>query len=220
MTDYIIIGLLVVNLICLLIFLSKNNNKNNNEMIEKLGKFETDITKSIGDFKFDFSKVNQEQLVFFKGWFIDNTKNHIFVDFIKFYEVFGEKITNDYFRKIELFVVSKGVKTFFNNRVLVCTMLNFLASKGEISLNHNDIVQIMKDYFISHQEKGHDINGNKLGWNWFIELCHSLFHLHNHEQYILSKTQNYNTHITTKNGKNYKTKFYNLDLILLNCILI
>ena len=57
MTDYIIIGLLVVNLICLLIFLSKNNNKNNNEMIEKLGKFETDITKSIGDFKFDFSKV-------------------------------------------------------------------------------------------------------------------------------------------------------------------
>ena len=39
MTDYIIIGLLVVNLICLLIFLSKNNNKNNNEMIEKLGKF-------------------------------------------------------------------------------------------------------------------------------------------------------------------------------------
>ena len=57
MTDYIIIGLLAVNLICLLIFLSKNNNKNNNEMIEKLGKFETDITKSIGDFKFDFSKV-------------------------------------------------------------------------------------------------------------------------------------------------------------------
>lgn len=57
MTDYIIIGLLVVNLICLLIFLSKNNNKNNNEIIEKLGKFETDITKSIGDFKFDFSKV-------------------------------------------------------------------------------------------------------------------------------------------------------------------
>ena len=52
MTDYIIIGLLAVNLICLLIFLSKNNNKNNNEMIEKLGKFETDITKSIGDFKF------------------------------------------------------------------------------------------------------------------------------------------------------------------------
>ena len=34
MTDYIIIGLLAVNLICLLIFLSKNNNKKNNEINE------------------------------------------------------------------------------------------------------------------------------------------------------------------------------------------
>ena len=33
MTDYIIIGLLAVNLICLLIFLSKNNNKNNTSII-------------------------------------------------------------------------------------------------------------------------------------------------------------------------------------------
>jgi len=156
--------------------------------------------------KFNYTRINQERLGFFSGWFINNNKNKIFVDFIKFYQSFGEKITDNYLKKIELFVVSKGAKTFSNNRFLVCTMLDFLASKGETSLNHNDIVQIMKEYFVIQQEKGNDINGRKLGWNWFVELCHSLFHLTNHEQYILSKTQNYNTHIATKNGKNYKTK--------------
>ena len=155
---------------------------------------------------FDFSKINQEKLEFFKGWFIFNSKNSVFIDFINFYNVFGKEITNKYFKKIELFVLSKGVKTFSNNRALVCTMLNFLANKKELSLIHNDIVYIMKEYFLSHQEKGHDINGKKQKWNWFIELCHSLFNLNNHEQYILSKTQNTNTHIITKNGNTYKTK--------------
>ena len=55
MIEYIIIGLLIIVIILLIILITKKNN--NNEIIEKLGKFETDITKSIGDFKFDFSKV-------------------------------------------------------------------------------------------------------------------------------------------------------------------
>ena len=54
MMDYIIIGLLVITIILLIILLFKKHN--NTEMVEKLGKFETDITKEIGDFKFDFSK--------------------------------------------------------------------------------------------------------------------------------------------------------------------
>ena len=55
MIEYIIIGLLIIVIILLIILITRKNN--NNEIIEKLGKFETDITKSIGDFKFDFSKV-------------------------------------------------------------------------------------------------------------------------------------------------------------------
>lgn len=31
--------------------------------------------------KIDYNKVNQERLEFFKGWIIDNTKNHFFIDF-------------------------------------------------------------------------------------------------------------------------------------------
>lgn len=54
MINYIIIGLLVVVIILLIILLVKKNN--NSEMIEKLGRFETDITKEIGEFKFNFAR--------------------------------------------------------------------------------------------------------------------------------------------------------------------
>ena len=54
MINYIIIGLLVLVIILLLVLLVRKNN--NSEMVEKLGKFETDITKEIGEFKFDFSR--------------------------------------------------------------------------------------------------------------------------------------------------------------------
>ena len=154
------------------------------------------------DSKFDFTKINQEQLNFFRGWFVYNANNPIFINFIDFYNVFGKETTNEYLKKIELFVLNKGVKSCWT----VCAMLNHLAHKREIVFSHNDIIQIMKEYFTFHQEKGNEINGKKIVWNWFVELCHSIFNLTNHEQYILSKTQNYNTHISTKNGKNYKTK--------------
>lgn len=35
----------------------KKNNNNNNEMTERLGHFEANINKEIGEFKFGFSKV-------------------------------------------------------------------------------------------------------------------------------------------------------------------
>ena len=52
--EYVIIGLLVIVVILLLILIFRKNN--NTEMIEKLAKFETDITKEIGEFKFNFSR--------------------------------------------------------------------------------------------------------------------------------------------------------------------
>lgn len=54
MLDYIIIGLLIVVIILLIILLSKKSN--NNDLTERLGHFEANINKEIGDFKFDFSK--------------------------------------------------------------------------------------------------------------------------------------------------------------------
>lgn len=58
MIDYIILGLLIFTIILLIILLSRKNN--NSDIVEKLGKFDTNITKSIGDFKYDFSKILRE----------------------------------------------------------------------------------------------------------------------------------------------------------------
>ena len=52
--EYVIIGLLVIVVVLLLVLIFRKNN--NSEMIEKLAKFETDITKEIGEFKFNFSR--------------------------------------------------------------------------------------------------------------------------------------------------------------------
>lgn len=52
--EYGILVLMGVNLILLIIILLKNNN-GSSEFTERLGKFETNITKEIGDFKLDFS---------------------------------------------------------------------------------------------------------------------------------------------------------------------
>jgi DNA recombination protein RmuC len=54
MLDYIIIGLLVVVIILLIISIFRRNK--NIELIERLGHFEANINKEIGNFKYDFSK--------------------------------------------------------------------------------------------------------------------------------------------------------------------
>lgn len=51
--EYIIVGLLILILICIIILLIKSGSKT--PIVEKLGRFETDITKEIGNFKVDFS---------------------------------------------------------------------------------------------------------------------------------------------------------------------
>ena len=52
--DYIIIGVLGIIIILLMIVLLKKNKTD--DMIERLGRLETNMVKEIGDFKYDFSK--------------------------------------------------------------------------------------------------------------------------------------------------------------------
>lgn len=52
--EYVIISLLILVIVLILIILLKNNG--NNDMTERLGRFETDIVKEIGSFKGDFIK--------------------------------------------------------------------------------------------------------------------------------------------------------------------
>lgn len=52
--EYVVIGLLVLILVLLVVILVRKNN--DHDMIERLGKFETDITKEMGSFRVDFSK--------------------------------------------------------------------------------------------------------------------------------------------------------------------
>ena len=52
--EYIIIGILVVIVVLLIIVLAKNNGSK--DMIERMGRLDTNITKEIGEFKLNFSK--------------------------------------------------------------------------------------------------------------------------------------------------------------------
>ena len=54
MIEYIIIGLLVLVIILLIVLLVRRQN--NNDLMERIGHFEANINKEIGDFKFSFSK--------------------------------------------------------------------------------------------------------------------------------------------------------------------
>lgn len=64
--DYIVVGLLI--LVIILLFILLLTRKDNNDMTERLGRFETNITKEIGEFKLgftnnlrnDFEKLNEQ----------------------------------------------------------------------------------------------------------------------------------------------------------------
>lgn len=58
MIEYIILGALalIISILLVLLFRKNETKTDNTELIEKLGKFETDITKEIGEFKFNFSR--------------------------------------------------------------------------------------------------------------------------------------------------------------------
>jgi len=52
--EYVVIGLLIVVIVLLIIVLVKNNGSK--DMIERMGRLDTSITKEIGEFKLNFSK--------------------------------------------------------------------------------------------------------------------------------------------------------------------
>ena len=52
--DYVIIGLLIVSIILVLVILLRNNGSN--DLMEKMGRLETNITKDIADFNINFSR--------------------------------------------------------------------------------------------------------------------------------------------------------------------
>ena len=54
--QYVIIGLLVLVVILLIVVIFKKNDDNSKDMIERIGKLETGLTKDIGDFKVDFAR--------------------------------------------------------------------------------------------------------------------------------------------------------------------
>ena len=58
--EYIIIGLLTIVLILLIVILikvfKKKDHKENLDMLERLSRFEVNVTKEIGDFKSELSK--------------------------------------------------------------------------------------------------------------------------------------------------------------------
>ena len=55
--EYLIVGLLIIIIILIIVLLlKKKDNKDNLDMIERLSRFEVNITKEIGDFKSDLEK--------------------------------------------------------------------------------------------------------------------------------------------------------------------
>ena len=54
--EYVIIGLIAVVIVLLLVLLLRKNDDRSNDMIERLGKFETGLTKEVDNFKIDFAK--------------------------------------------------------------------------------------------------------------------------------------------------------------------
>ncbi len=153
---------------------------------------------------FDYSQLHQDTLEYYKGWYIIEGKKSLFINFISFYDTYGKDLTNAYFTKIKIFILNKKIKSF--RGPLLTTLLNHLALKKQLSISNDDLVGIMKNFFVTHQEKNNDINTVKMEWNYFVLLVNYLFPLDNHEQYILPITKSFNSHIKTKNGKQFKTK--------------
>ncbi len=56
MEIYVVIGLLVFVILLLIILILKNNSKDSKDLVERIGKLDTSLTRDISDFKINFSK--------------------------------------------------------------------------------------------------------------------------------------------------------------------
>ena len=56
MIDYFILGLVIISIILNIILIILNRRKKDVDLVEKIGKMETDLTKELGEFKYSFSR--------------------------------------------------------------------------------------------------------------------------------------------------------------------
>lgn len=104
---------------------------------------------------FDYSKLPSETLEYYQGWYIIEGKKSLFINFVNFYNTFGKDLTNQYFTKIKMFILNKNLKSF--RGPLLTTLLNHLALKKHLSISNDELVGIMKNFFVTHQEKNNSI---------------------------------------------------------------
>lgn len=169
----------------------------------------TNIQNNLGiriqnNYYFDYSSLCQDKLNYFSGWHLVNNNKRIFVDLIKFYDVFGKEITDNCFEKIKKYFQNIGIKTY--NQILFNRIFNHLAENKKTIIDHNDIVFLMNEFFLSEENKKNDLNFSKISWNYFILFVNYLFPFTNHKKYLLKTQSNYNTNIKNDNGNLIKTK--------------
>ena len=150
--EYVTIGLLVILIILVIIVLvkvlSKKNNKENLDMIERLSRFEVNITKNIGDFKSDlekeiitdFNKMNNEIISS-----LDNINKKVHERIDQNFEKTNKTFTDVIARLSRIDEAQKKIDTLSND---ILSLENILTDKktrgifGEVNLNN-----ILKNVF-------------------------------------------------------------------------
>ncbi len=169
----------------------------------------TNIQNNLGiriqnNYNFDYSSLCQEKLNYFNGWYLVNNNQRIFIDLINFYDVFGKETTDNYFEKIIKYFENIGIKTY--NQILFNKLFNYLSQNNKTIIENNDIVYLMKEFFLSSENKKNDLNISKKSWNYFIFFVNYLFPFKDHKKYLLKTQSHYNTNIKNDNGNLIKTK--------------
>lgn len=169
----------------------------------------TNIQNNLGiriqnNYNFDYTSLCQEKLNYFNGWYLVNNNQRIFIDLINFYDVFGKETTDNYFEKIIKYFENIGIKTY--NQILFNKLFNYLSQNNKTIIENNDIVYLMKEFFLSSENKKNDLNFSKKSWNYFILFVNYLFPFNDHKKYLLKTQSNYNTNIKNYNGNLIKTK--------------
>lgn len=116
----------------------------------------TNIQNNLGiriqnNYNFDYSSLCQEKLNYFNGWYLVNNNQRIFIDLINFYDVFGKETTDNYFEKIIKYFENIGIKTY--NQILFNKLFNYLSQNNKTIIENNDIVYLMKEFFLSSENK-------------------------------------------------------------------
>lgn len=140
--DYIIIALLIIILTIAILIVLKIKKVNENEIIEKLFKIQNEMTKEIGEFKFDFSKIITSDF--------EKLKNEIENKLLQINDRVNERIdtnfekTNKTFNNIleRLAKIDEAQKKIDNLSNDIISLQSILSDKksrgifGEVNLKH------------------------------------------------------------------------------------